>query len=266
MQVSGVGYQTLNNHKQSVSPNFQGSFDGASSDRTMNMTVGVTGLGIISVMLSKLSGLVATMSSKVEEFTDPATVKKIANKMLKDSNLENVVEVAYIDDNNKGHYINRLGESVKNLIDDVAQGRNAFYSDSAKLATAPASRPSPILHELGHAINANCSKFMKALQNTRGVAVAIPTVLALLNGFFNNRADGEKSSIEKHAGIIGFGAFLPTIVEEAAASHKGIQAAKKVLGDAAKLGPLKKAYGLALGTYVLAGVGLGIASKQIIAE
>ena len=61
--------------------------------------------------------------------------------------------------------------------------------------------------------------------------------------------------------MIGFSAFLPTIIEEGMASLRGIKAAK-VLGNKANLNVLKRNYGLAWGTYVLAGVGLGLAAKQ----
>ena len=71
----------------------------------------------------------------------------------------------------------------------------------------------------------------------------------------------EPTFIDKHAGKLGFAAYLPTIVEEAAASIRGIQAAKKTFGGNVKLGALRKNYFLAWLTYLLAGIGFGAATK-----
>ena len=71
----------------------------------------------------------------------------------------------------------------------------------------------------------------------------------------------EPTVIEKNAGLLGFAAYMPTIVEEAAASIRGIQAAKKILGGNVKLGALRKNYFLAWLTYLLAGIGFGAATK-----
>ena len=74
--------------------------------------------------------------------------------------------------------------------------------------------------------------------------------------------DKEETFIEKHAGKIGFAAYLPTIIEEGLASMRGILAAKKTLGGQnIKLGALKRNYFFAWMTYLLAGLGLGVASK-----
>ena len=64
--------------------------------------------------------------------------------------------------------------------------------------------------------------------------------------------------------MLGFAAFLPTIIEEGIASLRGIKAAKKVLNNPKNLNILKKNYAFALATYILSGVALGVASKQTI--
>ena len=89
---------------------------------------------------------------------------------------------------------------------------------------------------------------------------AVPTALLLANGLFK-REDKKPNFIERNAGLIGFSAFLPTIVEEGLASLRGIKAAKNVLGKSVNLSALKRNYFFAWMTYVLAGVGLGVAAK-----
>ena len=80
------------------------------------------------------------------------------------------------------------------------------------------------------------------------------------------RKDDKPNFIERNAGLIGFSAFLPTIVEEGLASLRGLNAAKKTLGKAVNLAPLKRNYFFAWLTYVIAGVGLGVAAKQALLE
>ena len=123
-----------------------------------------------------------------------------------------------------------------------------------------------ILHELGHATNFEKSTVMKGLQKLRVVGMFAPMAIAYLNRASGERSDGKKNFWERNAGTIGFCAFLPTIIEEAAASIRGIKAAKETLGAKANLKALKKNYLLAWATYVLAGIGTGIAAKLAITK
>ena len=147
----------------------------------------------------------------------------------------------------------------------VAIGENAFYTDQFKLAVAPKNKPSLILHELGHAINAHKGKFLKFLQKSRMFVSAVPTALIMLNGL-SKQDDNKPSFIERNAGKIGFAAFLPTIIEEGLASIRGVKAAKATLGNSVNLKPLKRNYFFAWLTYLIAGIGLGVAAKQSVIE
>lgn len=227
-----------------------------------NATKTIATAGILQALalaLQKASGWFSSKLMQGKEFTSAENVKKVADTMLKDNKLK--VSVDYIDDINIKNYKPELREMLK----PVARGENAFYADSLKLAVAPKNKPSLILHELGHAINAQKGKFMKFLQKSRGWAPAVPTGLLMLNGFFK-RDDGKPNFIERNAGLIGFSAFLPTIVEEGLASIRGVKAAKKVLGKGANLAPLKRNYLFAWMTYLIAGLGLGVAAKQCFVE
>ena len=185
--------------------------------------------------------------------------------MIKSNKLD--VTVDFIDHANKYRY--SANPALYNEIETVANGKNAFYLDEAKLAVAPKTKPSLILHELGHASNSK-NFILKMLQKSRRYAMAAPMVLLIASKLLGKREDGQKNFIERNAFGLGFAAFLPTIIEEGTASLKGINAIKKVpqgvLKGALNKNVLKRNYLLALATYVIAGLGLGVASKQTIIE
>lgn len=233
-------------------------------DPTLNYAISLAGLGAASVFIQKASQFLATKLMRGEEFTTPENIGKVADEMLASKNLQNTVQVGFLDKSNVDKFISKFG--MQDALMTVAEGKNAFYADTLKpkLAVAPKSKPSLILHELGHAINAHSGGFMKFLQKSRGWAPLAPTALMFLAPIFQPKEDNKNNFIKDHAGLIGFGAFLPTIVEEGLASLRGIKAAKKGLKglEGVKFGHLTRNYALAWGTYVLAGIGLGIAAKQ----
>lgn len=194
-----------------------------------------------------------------KEFTTAENLKKAAQNMVEKNKLN--VTVDFIDHNNIKNYPPDLWESLV----PVAKGENAFYTDQFKLAVAPKSKPSLILHELGHAINAHKGKFLKTLQKSRMYVSAVPTALLMLNSLFK-RDDNRLNFVERNAGVIGFAAFLPTIAEEGLASIRGVKAARETLGKSINLGPLKRNYFFAWLTYLIAGIGLGVAAKQSMIE
>lgn len=264
MQAIGSGYQNFNSYNNY--PNFRNNIGFGRQNTTEDesvekLAISAGGLGVASLLIQRASQFLGHKLMAGDEFTSAENVKKVAEKMTKDNKLDIAVE--YIDHSNKGMF----GPEMAQHLEQVAQGKNAFYMDSAKLAVAPKSKPSLMLHELGHAINATKGKFMQFLQKSRGWAMAVPTALIALNGLLGKGQDGEKNFVEKNAGLIGFGAFLPTIVEEGMASWRGIKAAKVAQKAGSLLGPtnlnvLKRNYAFALGTYILAGIGLGVAAKQ----
>lgn len=228
-------------------------------------------LQAFALLLTKVSGWCGQKLMQGKEFTSAENVNKIAEEMLSSNNLKDKVAVEYIDGSNVKNIINGIkrtkGVDMSNDLNTVARGANAFYADGLKLAVAPKSKPSLILHELGHAITAHKGKFLKFLQKSRIYAASVPTALIMLNGLTPKR-QGEETFIEKHAGKIGFCAFLPTIIEEGLASWRGIRAAEKIKKTVSNLDlkPLKRNYAFAWMTYAISGLGLGIAAKQAILE
>ena len=229
-------------------------------------TVGLAALlQVLAIGIQNGSQWFAKKLEAGKEFTSADNVHKIAENMKRRNNLN--VTVDYITPANRERY--RFNPALYNELNAVAQGKNAFYADRYKLAVAPKSKPSLILHELGHAANTK-NGLLKLLQKSRRYSVYAPIALLLASKAIGKKENGEKNFIEKNAGVLGFAAFLPTIIEEGAASLKGINAVKKVpknlLKGALNTNILKRNYLCALATYILAGVGLGIASKQTIIE
>ena len=250
---SGRGFDVQNSY-------YEQPKESDSTSEQAAKTIGLAGLlQLFSVALQKGSSILSSKLAAGKEFTTPENVQRVADDMVSKNRLN--VHIGYIDELNKAEYASRYG--LGKSLDPVAKGQNAFFADKLKLAVAPKSKPSLILHELGHAINAK-GKFTKLLQNSRRYAGYAPMALLFANGILSNKNDGKKTFIERNAGILGFCAFLPTIIEEGLASFRGVKAAKKVLNNPAGLKILKKNYALALGTYILAGIGLGVASKQTV--
>ena len=249
-------YGNYGEPRESYNRNYKQNED----DKTLKSAITLAGLGAASVFIQKASHFLADKLMQGKEFTTPENIQKVADKMLESKKLQNEVEIGYLDKNNVDSFISRYGNELSGGLTNVAEGKNAFYSDVHKIAVAPKSKPSLILHELGHAINAHSGAFMKFLQKSRGWAPFVPTALMFLAPAFQPKDDNKSNFIKDHAGLIGFGAFVPTIVEEGVASLRGIKAAKMLEG--VKRGHLIRNYALAWGTYALAGIGLGIAAKQ----
>lgn len=264
MQAVGSSYQFSNNiynNSQNHSNNvvFGQNFQSDDSNQKLAMNVGE--VAVASWLLHYMAEFLSKKLMDGKEFTSSKNVHKVADSMLEENKLKDVVQVEYIDHQNKFLF----GQEIAPHLEPVARGENAFYMDKVKLAVAPKSKPSLILHELGHAINAHKGNFIRFLQKSRNWAVSVPTVLVALHGLFKNDKDSKPNIIQRNAGLIGFAAYVPTIVEEGMASWRGINAAKKVLGNT-NLNVLKRNYAFALGTYVLSGIGLGIAAKQSVME
>ncbi len=225
----------------------------------------------MAIALQKLSKWCGQKLMQGKEFTNTQNVKAMAAKMLNDNNLNGKISIEYIDNNNLANIASKykkFGIDISQELKPVARGENAFYMDQLKLAVAPKNKPSLILHELGHAVNAHKGRFLKFLQSSRGKLAAIAPMLLLLDKF-SQKSDNEQTFIEKHAGKIGFFAFLPTIIEEGLASLRGINSAKQIkqtLNNSINLKPLKRNYAFAWLTYLISGIIFGISTKLSLME
>ena len=126
----------------------------------------------------------------------------------------------------------------------VAKGQNAFYTMASKKIVVPEGKALAlsVFHEMGHAANANLSKFGKALQKCRPLTIlAVPISLIAL--WKTKKAPGDEPKgpagkattfIKEHAGALTFATFIPMLLEEGLATLKGNKFAKGLsqLGNA----------------------------------
>lgn len=121
----------------------------------------------------------------------------------------------------------------------VKKGNNALFAmntntigvNMKKLGTAT-------FHEMGHAMNRNCSKIGKFLQKMRMPAMALGAIIPLVGLCKRKKAEGEEPKgffdkattfIKNNVGKLTTLAFVPIIAEELMATAKGNKLAKKVL-------------------------------------
>lgn len=124
-------------------------------------------------------------------------------------------------------------------------------------------------HELGHAMNHLKSKFGNILQKARVPGYYVAGLMGLVAITSRRKPEGAPRNtwdwVQDNCGKIAFAAMLPTVAEEALASHKGIKLAKSVGLSQPLVNNLKKFYGKALLSYLgyalLTGVSVYAASK-----
>ncbi len=153
---------------------------------------------------------------------------------------------------------------------DVKAGLNAFYAPDAKEIHFNLNKASiSAFHEAGHALNNLKSTWGNLLQKFRGPGYAIAGLMGTVALFSRPKPkendNGLRDFVQNNCGKIAFAAMLPTVAEEALASHKGIKLAREGgLGEAA-IKNLKKFYGKALMSYagyaIATGLSVGLANK-----
>ena len=126
-------------------------------------------------------------------------------------------------------------------------------------------------HELGHALNALKSKYgIKYLAKLRGPGYIIAGLMEYFALFSRKKPkDAPRNPIdyiEDNCGKIAFIAMLPTVIEEAVASYRGVNLAKKAGVSDVLLKSMKKIYFKAHTTYsgkaILGGLAV-FASRKI---
>jgi len=153
---------------------------------------------------------------------------------------------------------------------DIAAGFNACYMPGSKSIMLNAEKATISgFHELGHAMNHLKSKTGKLLQKCRKPGYAIVGLMGWMALNVRNKPKGAERNfeevIEDNAGKIAFCAMLPTVIEEAMASYKGVKLAKEAGLAEPLVKNLKKLYGKALLSYLgyatISGLSVFVASK-----
>lgn len=188
---------------------------------------------------------------------------------LKTVNADNIAAVTReIAEAAKGTpFINRISQNLAKMFKFGVNA--AFVPEKNKVYISEKGLYSSVFHELGHALNYNCTKFMKFMQKARILTpYGVPAVglglfaAGLLHRVKPESQDRPKSSWEKtkdfvkqHSGKLTLLTFAPMLVEEAAASVKGIKIAKNYFTPE-QVSKLVKGYKYAFGSYAQLALGL----------
>lgn len=147
---------------------------------------------------------------------------------------------------------------------EIKAGLNADYAPKLKRIRINDKRTTISgFHELGHAMNHLNGGFGRMLQKMRAPGYALAGLMGTVALFSRRKPKGADRDawdvLQDNCGKIAFAAILPTVAEEALASHKGIKMAKQagLSKDLAK--NLKKFYGKALLSYIGYAVITGLA-------
>lgn len=171
-----------------------------------------------------------------------------------------------------------MKETVKQIVEkattlpifaQVKTASNAFYLEHANAIMVPDKKLiTSGFHEIGHALNANKSKFWKFMQNNRKACMTATAIISTISLLTKKKADDETPAkgigkvthfIKKNAGLLTFASMVPVIAEEAMATIKGNKLASKML-DANLLKKVKMGNALGLATYVLSAVGMAVST------
>lgn len=156
----------------------------------------------------------------------------------------------------------------------VKRGDNAFFAmNSNTIGVNMKKLGTATFHEMGHAMNRNCSKVGKLLQKMRTPAMALGALIPLIGLCKRKKAEGEEprgffdkvtTFIKNNVGKLTTLAFVPVVAEELMATAKGNKLAKKVLSpDMFKKVVKTNRFGAAsyIGVAVAAGVAAWAGSK-----
>ena len=173
--------------------------------------------------------------------------------------MQEVAEKVNVDENLVNRILNKTGLSKKGvklnnfakgapialdpisekMISAIKNGKNAAYNPVDKTVMVNLEKAGgTVFHEIGHAINANKSKFWRALQKVRPVAMFAPLALFLTAILKSKKAEGEKAVgfwdktttfIKENVGKLTTLAMLPILAEELRATAVGNKLAKAVL-------------------------------------
>lgn len=212
-----------------------------------------SGAGASYLIMKKVSGM--------DEFAPLNDVKKAADNVLKENNLQDKVKLFFMNSENKEKILRDFNiiqnPKTPTILDPIAQvekGQQAIFFPHANVILTSEKKASYVFHEIGHVINRN-NVFWKGLQNSRGLLKVIPACL-IFTGFAKDKEDGQKGFFKKNAGLLAGAASGLVCLEEAVASKKGIAEAKKFLPNA-DIKKLTKSYALMGSTYALVALGVG---------
>lgn len=203
------------------------------------------GLGVVKGMQSQSASLSLEQKNAIVQAADK--VLDIANLRSKGVKITDMRAAAASGSN--------ILLDLINPITATQNGRNAFFGGikgtrgffANEVVCNMDKLPTAVFHELGHAFNANNSKFWKCMQGIRVPAIAASMGLTLFAAFTKSeKADNNPNSeltnaqkaknfVRNNAGPLAFAAMVPVLLEEGMATIRGNAWAKDLLSpDIAK--------------------------------
>ena len=200
-------------------------------------------------------------------FTKQLNKEIVNNDSYRDS-FEKAFDISGLKD--KG--VSLVKAQYANVPAEYKLGLNAAYDPKYKKVIINTDKISAAgFHELGHALNDLSSKYgIKYLAKLRRPGYAIAGLMEYFAVFSRTKPKGAPRNpvdyVEDNCGKIAFLAMLPTVIEEAVASYRGINLAKKSGVNDVLIKSMKKIYFKAHSTYsgkaVLGGLAV-YASRKI---
>ena len=211
------------------------------------------------------------LNQMTKEHANNHLYKDVFQKAVRNSGLEEK-GLQFIDTQFSTADIYKIRNGMKDAVEhlDIKKGLNACYVPDAKVVMLNADKASISgFHELGHAMNHLNSKFGRFLQKLRKPGYAIAGLMGTVALISRRKPKGEKRNavefVQDNSAKIAFLSLLPTVIEEAMASYKGIKLAKENGLSQALAKNLKKFYGKALLSYggyaLVTGLAVFVASK-----
>ena len=173
-------------------------------------------------------------------------------------------------ENKVSSYIKKTNNHVLYKVSPIFEGKNACYIPKANtIAVNKEKIGIAAMHEIGHAINKNISKFGNALQKMRNPFIMLGSLVTIIAFTKRPKADGEKPKgfidkattfIKNNAGKLTFLSLVPLLMEEGLASLNAAKLEKSLL-DAKSLKRMNKFNVIAWMTYFGLALGVGIGTK-----
>lgn len=160
---------------------------------------------------------------------------------------------------------------LRKEVDDITNGHSALYLPLKKITFVPEKMSGSLLHEIGHAVNFSRIKaFSVPAQLIFHIGVPVVFMTSLFSTPQKNKTDNTvidkvRCFIKSNSGVLAFACYLPILGEEAIASVRAINFAKKAridnknILDPSQIKALSRTFKLAFSTYVVAAVGIGVA-------
>lgn len=237
------------------------------------IVVGNTAYGLVNNAKIPVSRYCLNTMKSLSQSCDTVTLKSAVGKAFASAELASKgVKLKNVNENSV--IINRIYDNLPDFIkklvspfDAAKRGNNAFYLPKDKMIIVNLDKLGmSTFHEMGHAVNHNCSKFWKYVQKSRQPLLALAGIMSTIALFKRPKADGEqpKNSFDKattfiknNVGKLVTLSFVPIVAEELMASHRGNKMAEKVLSKE-MLAKVKKFNKLGAITYIATGLTMGL--------